>query len=623
MMRVADSAEVSAPAGSHDRDTKAVLGEASGMKATAKRLLGRAAAPYAIIAFALLLSLPSVFTGLVADDYIHELMLREHPGIAGYSFRPFDLFAFADGDPARTLKLIDEGVFPWWSDPRVVLAFLRPITSATHYLDHLLWPSVPALAHVQSVAWLGLLLLVVGAIYRRFIGTPWVAGLALFLYAVDDARAVTAAWIANRNAIVALSLGLPALLAYDKWRRDGVRAAAWLGPVALATALLAGESALLVGAYLFAYALFLDEEGAWWQRVLRLWPYAAVVVLWRAIYAHLGYGSTGSGIYFDPGRDPIGFLGAATARLPVLLVGQFAFPPADVWDLYPLVFPAGRWSVMIVAVIVIGTLAMLIAPLWQRDRTVRFWVVGCLLSTLLMCTTFPHDRLLTGLGVGGMATVAIVLASAWEKTHPRMGRFVTVGAGALFFFHVALAIVLSPIRARAMTDVNRMLERANQSVPSDPSVTQKSVVIVNPPLDPFGGYFLMYRAVQGVPRPKHLRWLATGVTDLRVERVDDRTLRIRPNAGFLSSTSQMMLCSPTHPWKLGERIALSDSTIEIADLTADGRPQEILVHFTVKLEDRSLEWLQWGEHGYVPFRLPAIGETVILPAANMRDVLFG
>lgn len=623
MMRVAETAEASAPAGAAGRDTKAVLSETGSKWEAAKRLLGRSAAPYAIIGFALLLSTPSLFTGLVADDYIHELMLREHPGVAGYSFRPFDLFAFANGDPARTHQLIDEGVFPWWSDPRVVLSFLRPITSATHYLDHLLWPNTPALAHAQSLAWFALLLVVVGAIYRRFMGSSWLAALALLLYAVDDARATTVAWIANRNAVVALSLGFTALLAHDKWRRDGVRAAAWLGPVAIGAGLLAGESALLVGAYLFAYALFLDEDGAWWQRILGLWPYAAVVVVWRAVYAHLGYGSAGSGIYFDPGRDPLGFLEAATSRFPVLLVGQFAFPPADVWDLYPLVLPAGRWAVMIVAAFVVGSLALLVAPLWRRDRSVRFWVVGCLLSTLLMCTTFPHDRLLTGLGVGAMAIVAILLASAWERTHPVRGRFLTVAAGALFFLHVVLATILSPLRSRAMNDVNRMLERANQSVPSDPAVAQKSVVLVNPPLDPFGGYFLMYRAVQGVVRPKHLRWLATGVTDLRIERVDDRTLRIRPGAGFLSSTSQMMLCSPTHPWRLGERISLSDSTIEVSDLTSDGRPQEILVRFGVKLEDSSLEWLQWGDHRYVPFRLPAVGETVVLPAADMRDVLFG
>jgi hypothetical protein len=623
MMRVAETAAVSAPAKAAGRDTKAVLSETSGKWEAAKRLLGRAAAPYAIIGFALLLSAPSLFTGLVADDYIHELMLRDHPGIAGYSFRPFDLFAFANGDPVRTQQLIDEGVFPWWSDPRVVLSFLRPITSATHYLDHLLWPNSPALAHAQSLAWFALLLLVVGTIYRRFMGSPWLAGLALLLYAVDDARATTVAWIANRNAIVALSLGFSALIAYDKWRRDGVRAAAWLGPLAIGAGLLAGESALLVGAYLFAYALFLDEDGVWWRRVLRLWPYAVVVVVWRSVYAHLGYGSTGSGIYFDPARDPLGFLEAATSRFPVLLVGQFAVPPADLWDLYPLIFPPGRWAVMVVAAAVIATLAVLIAPLFRSDRGVRFWVVGCSLSTLLMCTTFPHDRLLTGLGVGAMALVAHVLASVVELRHPLRGRFVTAATGALFFVHLVLAPLLSPLRARAMNDVNRMLGRANSSVPSDPSVAQKTIVLVNPPLDPFAGYFLMYRAALGVPRPKHLRWLATGVTDLRIERIDDRTLCIRPGAGFLSSTSQMMLRSTTAPFRLGERITLSDSTIEVSDLTADGRPREIVVRFTVKLEDGSLEWLQWGDHGYVPFRLPAVGETVVLPAADMRDVLFG
>ena len=621
-MRAADGIEASRAAGAPDRGTKSGL---SGTKSRAdawRRLLARPFAPWLIIGLGLVLSSPSLFTGLCADDYIHELMMREHPGIAGFAFRPFDLFAFANGDPVRAHKLIDEGVFPWWTDPGVVLAFFRPITSATHYLDHLLWPHQPVLMHVQSLAWLGLLLGVVGAIYRRFMRSAWTAGLALLLYAVDDARATTVAWLANRNALIALTLALPSLLAYDKWRRDGVRAGAFLGPLALAAGLFAGEAALAVVAYLLAYAIFLDE-GSVRERLLRLWPYAAVLVVWRALYVHLGYGSIGSGIYFDPGRDPLGFLEAAAARLPVLLVGQFALPPADLWDLYPLIFPPGRWAVMLVAAGVIGVLAALVVPLWRRDPVIRFWTAGCLLATLLMCTTFPHDRLLTGLGMGAMALVAEILVRTVEGEHPQRGRWVSVAAGALAFVHLVLAPLLSPYRARAMNDVNRMLGRANQSVPSDVSITTKSVVLVNPPLDPFAGYFLMYRVAAGEHRPKHLRWLTTGVTDVRIERVDERTLRIRPGAGFLSSTSQMMLRSLTHPMRLGERITLSGMTIEVSDLAPDGRPLEIVVRFAHQLEDPSLEWLKWDEHGYVPFQLPAVGETVVLPAANMREVLFG
>jgi hypothetical protein len=584
--------------------------------------LARSAAPWVIVGLALALASPSLFTGLCADDYIHELTMREHAGIAGFAFRPFDLFSFANGDPARTHQLIDEGVFPWWTDPGVVLAFLRPIASATHYVDHLLWPERPLMMHVQSLLWFALLLGVVGAVYRRFMRAPWIAGLALLLYAVDDARGPTVGWIANRNALVALTLGLPALLAYDKWRRDGLRAGAWLAPLVLGVALLAGESAFLVVPYLVAYALFLDD-GPLHSRLLRLAPCLAVVVVWRAVYAHLGYGSTGSGIYFDPGRDPIGFASAAVTRLPVLLLGQFALPPADLWDLYPLIFPAGRAGVMLVAAVVLGSLAVVVLPLWRRDRNVRFWTTGCLLATLLMCTTFPHDRLLTGLGIGGMALVAEILARVAEGTHPYKGRLASIVAALLVFFHLVLAPLLSPYRARAMSDVNRTLGVAYASIPSDASVTGKSVVLVNPPLDPFAGYFLMYRAVAGIRRPKHLRWFATGVTDLRIERVDERTLRIRPSAGFLSSTSQMMLRSLNLPARLGERIVLSDATVEVSDVGVDGRPLEILVQFGVKLEDPSLEWLMWQGHGYVPFRLPEVGETIELPAADMREVLFG
>jgi hypothetical protein len=585
-----------------------------------RRFLERPQAPWLIVGLALLLSSPSLFTGLCADDFIHQLALRKAPGIAGFAFHPFDLFAFADGDPRRTMQLIDEGIYPWWTDQGVVLSFFRPITSATHYLDHLLWPDRPVLMHLQNLLWFALLLVVVAAIYRRILGGRWVACLALLLFAVDDARAPTVGWLANRNALVALTLALPALLAHDKWRRDGVRHGAWLGPLALGAGLLAGEAALLVVAYLFAYALFFDR-GSLLARLLRLAPYAVVVVVWRIAYTRLGYGSVGSGVYFDPGRDPCAFLAAAATRMPVLLLAQFALPPADLWDLYPLLFPAGRWLTILAAFAVLTVLCAMILPLWKRDPAVRFWTVGCLLSTLLMCATFPHDRLLSGLSLGAMGLVAQLLASFLQGTV--RGRWMSPAVGALAVCHVVIAPLLFPFRAQATNSVNRVLGRAHRSIPSDASVTSRSIVIVNPPLDPFASYFLMDRAVSGEPRPKHLRWFATGVSAVRIQRVDATTLRVRPSDGFLSSFTQMMLRNPTRPIPLGQRIVLSDVSIEVSALTDDGRPSEILVRFAVPLEDPSLQWLEWGRHDYVPFRVPRVGETRIVPAVDMSELMFG
>ena len=82
----------------------------------------RLRAPWLIVGVALLLASPSLFTGLCADDFIHQLLMRKDPGIAGFAFRPLDLFAFANGDPSRTHQLIDAGMYPWWTDPGVVLA---------------------------------------------------------------------------------------------------------------------------------------------------------------------------------------------------------------------------------------------------------------------------------------------------------------------------------------------------------------------------------------------------------------------------------------------------------------------------------------------------------------------
>lgn len=81
----------------------------------------------ACCALSLALLSPTLSTGLVADDLLHQLMLQKDPGIRGLSYRPLDLFRFADGNADTARRLIDEGVFPWWAGPETVLAFFRPL----------------------------------------------------------------------------------------------------------------------------------------------------------------------------------------------------------------------------------------------------------------------------------------------------------------------------------------------------------------------------------------------------------------------------------------------------------------------------------------------------------------
>jgi len=119
--------------------------------------------------------------------------------------------------------------------------------------------------HLHSLAWLGAVVVVATLFYRRMFAAAWIAGLAALLFAVDDAHGFPAVWLANRNALIGVFFGLLTLIAHDRWRRDGWWMGAVLAPLAFLLGLLSKESAVATGAYLVAYALFLDR-GRWAAR---------------------------------------------------------------------------------------------------------------------------------------------------------------------------------------------------------------------------------------------------------------------------------------------------------------------------------------------------------------------
>jgi hypothetical protein len=80
---------------------------------------------------------------------------------------PAEMFRFFRGDPDRTHRIMDRGVFPWWTDPILKAEFLQALTVFTHRLDYVLWPDSPALMHAQSLIWLGTSLAAVAVFYRR------------------------------------------------------------------------------------------------------------------------------------------------------------------------------------------------------------------------------------------------------------------------------------------------------------------------------------------------------------------------------------------------------------------------------------------------------------------------
>ncbi len=524
-----------------------------------------------------------------------------------------NLFTFADGNPQDVHKVMDDGIFPWWTDPELRLSFFRPLTSLTHVADYALWPRSPEAMHVQSLLWFALTLFAVGWVYRQFL-PPMTAGLALLLFAVDDAHGPAVGWIANRNVLVAFALSVPALGWHHRWRAQGWRPGSWLAPLSVALGLLGGEAAIATVGYVAAYAICF-EEGPWKRRLLSLAPCLAVTLVWRVLYGALGYGAFASGIYFDPGRNPGAFLAALPTRASALLASQFALPWSDFQPGYEYItaLPHLGLAMVVIAAVSLLVLLWVFLPLLAGARTARMFGLGTLFAVFPVCATFSADRLLFFVGIGGMALVAMLLTTQlrWYRRPFAWG---------LFVIHLVLApLLLYFVRAGTMEGVKKPLLRAAATLPTGPRVEGKTVVIVNAPSDPLAAYMLPLLAAndaQGLPR---LRWLSSGTSPVQLTREDDRTLIVRPQDGFMEHTSEQMMRAADRPLRVGATITLTGMSVEVLRTRPDGRPDEVRVRFDRTLEDPSLIWMKWGESAtgqilnYVPFSPPPIGGVMNLP----------
>jgi hypothetical protein len=518
------------------------------------------------------------------------------------------------------MGMIDLGVMPWWTMPKIKGSFWRPVTVATHWLDYRLWPEQPALMHAQSLLWFAATVFVAACLYRRVMTVAWVAGLAALLYAVDDAHATPVAWLANRNIVIATFFGLCSLLAHDRWRRRGGALAGLAGPLLLAASLLATEAGLSTVAYLAAYAIFLDR-GSRRQQLASLLPYAFTVVAWRIVWMWLGHGGLHVGYYVDPLREPIRFVLAVVERVPILLLAQWASLPAD---LSLFLGGWGLWVFWLIAAAVTVMVGLLLRPLLRQSRPARFWAAGMLMSLLPICATFPFDRLLFFVGLGAMGLLAEFLANVFGRISagnnqsaisPRRWRMVVAGATFLVVIHLVIAPPAMLLRCRYPLGPNSLHPEHLYGVSLDPAIEGQDLCLISAPVPPFSGYMLVTRSLSGQPVPRHLRMLSPMSGPLTVTRFDSRTLVFRPTRGWGDKLLGRLLRSEADPMTTGQIIRLSGLTIEVSEVSSEGMPVEAIFRFTVPLEDNSLKWLHWSNGMLRPWTPPAVGQTIHIPAA--------
>ena len=570
------------------------------------RRLERPGAALGLIALALVLSAPSLTSPLVADDLIHQIQLDPESHVKGWDNVDAPYFVFVDGSESQRHALMEEGILSWWTAEGFKLGFWRPVSEATHALDDLLFPGKSPLIHLHGLLWLGLLLLALRRLYAR-LHTPRVALLALAIFSLDDARGLVVSFASNRNALIASFFAVCVLILHDRWRRDLWRPGALLGPLVLIIALLSGEIAVAVTAFLFSYALFIDEQPQK-TRLLSLVPYALVTLGWLMLHSAQGYGSMNSGVYVHPLADPLLFLSKLTERLPVLVFSQAGGLPSDLWLLYPATLKTFIWglSLCTLVAIVVG-----LSPLMKRRRTLSFWVMSAALSFIPISATFPSDRLLVMTSIGAAGALAVVMEYALKKPQALwLRRTVSL----MVALHLVLAPMALPLRALTMNGLDALHRDVDRAIASTPDVSARVLVIPHALSDSAVCYLPVTRAASHTPRPKAIRLLSTGYQRVDVTRTGPETLLIAPEHGFYSTEGEQMTRSPTLPFVEGEEVRLSDMVVSVMTVNDEGRAMSAEFRFSSPLESPKWLWMHFSEGALKPWAPPGIGERVTLPS---------
>ncbi len=138
----------------------------------------------------------------------------------------------------------------------------------------------------------------------KFIGVPWVAGLAGLLFALDDAHGLPAGWIANRNALIAGFFGVLGAPHSSQVEATTVARRRHAGSAGASSRPAFGRGRARsdrLSRGIFSLPRFREPP----EETPCASPVWNCRCIWFITYSLLGYGTWGSGFYVDPVSEPL------------------------------------------------------------------------------------------------------------------------------------------------------------------------------------------------------------------------------------------------------------------------------------------------------------------------------
>ena len=607
-----------------------------------KRFLEHRYLPAILAIGAILVMLPALKTGLMADDLVQravELRPDQLParlrdagippdsGSLGTVLR--DLFPGIN----RMAPVKNYGLLPWWTPDDMKLGLWRPLTAFTHWLDYRLFPDSPALMHAHNIAWFAAIVFLVTVMYRKLMGLGWAAGLAALLFLLDGYTYFPVMFVANRGFIMSLCFGLLCFYEHHQWRSAKSRSGLWLSALFLALSLFANEGGASTFAFILAYALVI-EMGSFRKRALTVLPAVLVIALWRTIYKLGGFGLSHVGLYIDPANEPFEFGRVAIPRAMALLGGQITGVAPDLLfaikpSLHPLVIALYSASVL-------AALAVFL-PWVRRDKTAAFWLAVALLAAIPAATVAPLSKNLGFVAVGVYGLMASFVAALVTRPGPLPERLTYripawIVCGLLLLLHIPVAIAGRVLTVQTIASGSKAMS-SFINVDKSSNMENKNVIVVNAPCAITLAYMPFYKAYSHQPLPRTLRTLVPGCTSFDVQRTDEQTLVIQ------SRTSDIFTCDDVGPVhiayifsacnvavgvpksKKGDRHDLSGLTVEVLETNVADVATRVAFRFDAPLASPDFRWLWWDWRtlSYRPFTIPTIGQSVTLSGPARKN----
>jgi hypothetical protein len=567
------------------------------------------------IAAALLVVVPQLrFAQFSADDYTHLAVLEGieiHRGMG-----PLNLYSFFNGDPDLMAERISVGPTAWTADPSQTIKFFRPLSSALLTLNHEIAGLDPLGYAIHGLLWYVVVIVLVSGLVLRVFPEPRGARfhpavyLVMVMFALSSSNCSTVLWSAAQWILVSTSLGLAALIAHLKWREQGWTPGLYLSLIAMSAALLAGEAALALLAFLAAYELFGSSDPLK-KRVIALTPATLLVLVYVAYYKAMGHGSTGLAAYRDPLENPAAYFTALPSKMLAMSGELFLGVQSSAWF-----FPGQRTRTVlsgVAAVVLVGTL---LYPIWKRSprrqrRRIVWMITGILGSLFPLASRMPNPHILLAPLVGSTVLVGFILNYSWRyaKRRPSLLNVLRLLAGLAFVY---LLVIRPPLAWLAFGQQwqsrhERLEQFHSQPILKDLRPHQRAVFLNFRSWDlEFHGYY--YRKVHDLPMPEAWWHLSRSSLQHRYHRTAPDTLEMEVIGGSLGVPTTT---GGDSRFDKGDGHQLPGLRITILD-AHQGGVTRVEFRFDRPLTDDTYRFMAWRDNSLESVDLPPVGESLLV-----------